>query len=190
MSDKSNRRFEQEVLCHLDIVYRMAVKLCGRPVEAEDLVQETFLRAHRSFSKFELREYGAKPWLIKILHNVFYTNRERAARAPTLFDDLSLDDIAADLQPASDWPDVADGVNWDNFDEELRNALLELSPEYREVIVLWALGDLSYQEIADVMECAIGTVMSRLYRARRKLADALSDFATERRIERGLDTQQ
>lgn len=188
MSDKSNRRFEQEVLCHLDIVYRMALKLCGRATEAEDLVQETFLRAHRSFAKFEMREYGAKPWLIKILHNVFYTRRERASRAPTLFDDLSLDDIAADLQPAADWPDLSDGVDWDKFDEELRNALLELSPEYREVIVLWALGDLTYQEIADVMGCAIGTVMSRLYRARRKLAVSLSDFAADRRLEHGSES--
>jgi len=71
MSGKPDQRFEREVLCHLDIVYRMAVKLTGNPSEAEDLVQDTFLRAHRSFARFELREYGAKPWLLKILHNAF-----------------------------------------------------------------------------------------------------------------------
>jgi len=143
MSEKSNRRFEQDVLCHLDIIYRMAVKLTGSPDEAEDLVQETFLRAHRSFARFEMRAYGAKPWLIKILHNVFYSCRANAARAPTLFDDLSLDDLAAELRPEADWLSAGEVVDWDRFDDELRRALLDLSPEYREVIILWALADLT-----------------------------------------------
>lgn len=190
MSEKPDRRFEQEVLCHLDIVYRMAVKLTGDPSEAEDLVQDTFLRAHRSFAKFELREYGAKPWLLKILHNAFYSRRTKSARAPTLFDDLSFDDLASELRPDTDWLSVGEVVNWDQFDDELRSALLALSPEYREVIVLWALADLSYQEIADAIGCAIGTVMSRLYRARKKLSEQLCEFAADRRLDRGADARK
>ena len=181
MTSKITRRFEEVVLCHLDLVYRMAMKLTGDPHESEDLVQETFLRAHRAFGNFELREYGAKPWLLRILHNVFYTRCGQAGRAPSLLDDLSLDDIAAELeQPPPSFR--ADEVDWEQFEEELKTAVMALSPEYRSVIVLWALADLSYKEIAGVLGCALGTVMSRLYRARQQLGESLSEYATDRRI--------
>jgi RNA polymerase sigma-70 factor (ECF subfamily) len=182
MSAKISRQFEEVVLCHLDLVYRMAMKLSGSPHEAEDLVQETFLRAHKAFSRFELREYGAKPWLLRILHNVFYTRCGRAGKAPTLLEDLSLDDIAAELEHRPLRSFTPDDVDWDQFDEELKTAVLSLSPEYRSVIILWALGDLSYKEIAKVLGCALGTVMSRLYRARQQLGDALGGYASERRF--------
>ncbi len=182
MASKIAREFEDAVLCHMDLVYRMAVKLTGDLHEAEDLVQETFLRAHRAFEKFELREYGAKPWLLRILHNVFYTRCGQANRAPSLMEDLSLDDIAVELEqhplPAFSMEDS----HWDGFEEELKSAVLCLAPEYRSVIVLWALGELSYKEIAKALRCPIGTVMSRLYRARQQLGAMLKDFAEARRI--------
>ncbi|MFQ5500894.1 MAG: RNA polymerase sigma factor [Phycisphaerae bacterium] len=179
MPTKITRHFEDVVLCHLDLVYRMAVKLSGDPHEAEDLVQETFLRAHRAFSKFELREYGAKPWLLRILHNVFYTRCGQAKKAPSLLSDLSLDDIAAELEQGPIQSLKVGELDWDQFDEELKAAVLSLTPEYRSVIVLWALADLSYKEIAKVLDCALGTVMSRLFRARQQLGEALNDFAAD-----------
>ncbi len=182
MSAKISRQFEEVVLCHLDLVYRMAMKLSGDPHEAEDLVQETFLRAHKAFARFELREYGAKPWLLRILHNVFYTRCGRASKAPTLLEDLSLDDIAAELEQRPLRSFTPGDVDWEQFDEELKTAVLSLSPEYRSVIVLWALGDLSYKEIAKALGCALGTVMSRLYRARQHLGEALGGYASDRRF--------
>ena len=83
-------------------------------------------------------------------------------------DDLSLDDFAAELE--RDPMTESGSVNWEMIDEELKGGIDALSPEYRSVLLLWALGDLSYQEIADVSDCAIGTVMSRLYRARQQLS--------------------
>src|SRR5436190_14931438 len=74
----ASEQFENVVLCHADIVYRLAHRLAGSPHEADDLVQETFLRAYRAYDRFELREYGAKPWLLKILHHVFCTRLGRA----------------------------------------------------------------------------------------------------------------
>lgn len=182
MKSRDARTFEKLVLCHLDLVYRVAMKLTGDPHEAEDLVQETFLRAHASFASFELREYGARPWLLKILQNAFFSRCAQAKRAPSLLEDLSLDDIATDLDqnPLPTFP--AGTVDWDRFDEELKLAVLELSPKYRSVIVLWALADLSYREIAEALGCAMGTVMSRLYRARQKLGKELSVFAARRSI--------
>jgi RNA polymerase sigma-70 factor (ECF subfamily) len=157
-------------------------KLAGNVHEAEDLVQETFLKARRSFGGFELRDYGAKPWLLKILHNAFLTRRGAAGRGPTLLDDLRLNDIAADLEAPAGVEYAAGPMNWDSFDEELKHAVEELAPEYRMVLLLWALGDLSYKEIAAVLDIPLGTVMSRLFRARRQLGASLAEYAAERGI--------
>lgn len=181
MPRRTSKRFEEVALCHVDIVFRMARALCRDEHEAEDLTQETFLRAHRAFPRFDLREYGAKPWLLKILHNVFYTRRGQAHRDPTLLDDVSFDDFAAELDQQSPPFDVRN-PDWEHFDEELKAAVGDLSPEYRSVLLLWALADLSYKEIAEVLDCALGTVMSRLYRARQLLNESLADYAKRRGI--------
>lgn len=179
-------RFEQQVLCHFDLVYRVARKLTGDQNEAEDLAQETFLLAHRGFAEFELRAHGAKAWLLKILHNVWVNRLRGDARSPTLTADLSLDDFAAEL--AHDGlPALTPGqIDWEGFDEDLKWAIEDLSPEYRSVLLMWALGDLSYKEIGDVLGCAVGTVMSRLHRARQKLGEALSEYARDRGITSGM----
>jgi RNA polymerase sigma-70 factor (ECF subfamily) len=178
----ANRRFEEVVLCHLNLLYRVAFRLTGNSDEAEDLVQETCLRAHRAFGGFELREYGAKPWLLKILHNAFLSRREQARKTPSLMDDAGLDDFAAAVKhkPLVGLPEGR--VDWEGFDEELKSAVDALTPEYRMVLVLWALGDLSYKEIADVLGCALGTVMSRLHRARQVLMKSLGEYASQRGI--------
>ena len=182
MPRKSRRQFDDVVLCHLDLVYRMARTLVRDEHRAEDLVQETLLRAHRAFDRFDLREYGAKAWLMKILHNVFFTRREQAKRSPSLLEDVSFDDFAAEIERCDLVLVDAQEVDWEHFDEELKEAVESLSPDYRTVLVLWSLGDLSYKEIAQVMDCALGTVMSRLYRARQLLNTALSDYAKDRGI--------
>ena len=182
---EASGQFEELVLCHFDLVYRLALKLTRNPHEAEDLGQETFLKAHRAFGGFELRGYGAKPWLLKILHNVYLTRRGQASRTPTLMDDLSLDDLAAELE-SEPLPTFEGGaMDWENFDDELKAAVEGLAPDYRSVLLLWALGDLSYKEIAEVLDCALGTVMSRLYRARHQLGESLAAYASSRNIKRG-----
>ncbi len=181
MSGRISRNFEDAVLCHMDLVYRMALKLSGDSNEAEDLVQETFLRAHRSYQKFEFREYGAKPWLMRILHNAYFSRRSQSAKAPSLLEDLSLDEIAVELDRPSAGSLKPGEVDWDGFDEELKSAMMGLPPEYREIILLWAIGGFSYKEIAEIAGCALGTVMSRLFRARQQLAHSLAKFASDRR---------
>lgn len=191
-AERSQRRFEEVVLCHLDLVYRIAFKLCRNAHEAEDLVQETFLRAHRAFDRFELREYGAKPWLLKILHNVFFTRRGQASKAPSLLQEMSFDDFAAEIEndPPPEVAESGETLDWENFDEELKTAVEALAPEYRSVLLLWSLGDLSYKEIADVLGCALGTVMSRLHRARQQLMGSLGDYAGERNIRMKADAEE
>lgn len=181
-SDHRTRDFERVALCHLDLVYRMALQLSGDSHVAEDLVQETFLRAHRAFDRFELREYGAKPWLLRILHNVFFTRCGASGRAPTMSEDMSLDDLAAELELSPVKLSEVGEPDWEQFDEELKAAVLALPPDHRAVLLLWALGDLSYKEIAKVLGCAMGTVMSRLFRARQQLGAALAEFAATRGV--------
>ncbi len=182
MEQDLKTRFEAVAMPHLDTVYRVARTLTPDTSEAEDLVQETYVRAFRGFGGFELREYGAKPWLLRILHNVFYTLKNKQRRQPTLLDDVDFDHFEDELSDAQIEPVLADTVNWDHVDEELKAAVDQLQPEYRTTLLLWAVEGLSYKEIAEACDCALGTVMSRLYRARQLLGRRLHDYAHERKL--------
>jgi RNA polymerase sigma-70 factor (ECF subfamily) len=181
MSESLVERFEDQCLVHLDSVYRMARRLAHDDAEAEDLVQDTLVRAFRAFDRFELREYGVKPWLFKILHNTFYTHRGQTRRQPTLLDGVSFDKFTAEDGSTSE-ADGIENIDWEAIDEELKEAVEALQPEYQLVLLLWSFEDLSYKEIADVCDCPVGTVMSRLYRARQQLGDRLKEFAEHRNI--------
>jgi len=174
------RRFEQIAVPQMDSVYRMARRLTRHDAEADDLIQETFLRAYRAFATFELREYGIKPWLLRILHNLYYTGLGRQRREPTLLADVDLHHAADELDAESTGGEIT--LDWDKYDQELKRAVLGLQPEYRVVLLLWAVEELSYKEIAQVCECPIGTVMSRLYRARQILGRQLAEFARGRNV--------
>lgn len=172
--------FATVALPHLDAVHRMARTLARNDAEADDLVQETFIRAYRAFASFELREQGAKPWLLKILHNTFFSHRARQRREPTLMENLDFESVAAEL----DDPSLSEGVriDWDTVDEELKRAVAELPTEFQTVLLLWSIEGLSYREIAEVCGCALGTVMSRLYRARQLLIRRLAQYAQSNRL--------
>jgi RNA polymerase sigma-70 factor (ECF subfamily) len=176
-------RFEAVALPHLDSVYRMARALGSDAAEADDLVQETFTRAYRAFDRFELHEYGAKPWLLRILQNVFYTAKGKQRRQPRLLEDIDLSHFVDELNWSECVPVSVGGLDWDHFDEELKSAVAHLQPEYRIVLLLWSIEGLSYREIADLCECALGTVMSRLYRARRTVGRRLREYARERKLD-------
>ncbi len=175
--------FEHIALPHLKNVYRAARALAPIEAESEDLVQETFLRAFRAFGRFELREYGAKPWLLRILYNVFCTAKGRQRREPTLLDDLDFDHFADELSDGGLDPESVDTIDWDAFDQELKHAVVGLQPSYRLVLLLWAIEGLSYKEIADVCDCALGTVMSRLYRARQLVGRQLREYSRGRKLD-------
>lgn len=182
LTDGGMPGFEEVALPHLDAVYRMARKLAGGEADAEDLVQETFTRAFKAFRRFELRQFGPKPWLFKILHNAFYTQAGKNRRQPTLLDDVDFDHFTDELDNAQFESGAGARINWDGVDQEIKQAIEGLQVEYREVLVLWALEDLSYKEIADVCGCPVGTVMSRLYRARQLLGQKLGDYARNHNV--------
>jgi RNA polymerase sigma-70 factor (ECF subfamily) len=175
------REFEKLALEQIDTLYRMARRLCGRAGGAEDLVQETYLRALSASGKFQLEEFGIRPWLLRIMHNLHITRMGRNQRQPQALDESQLDTAgfaaAAVEFAAGETADLFEGM-----DEQLAAALEELPPEYQQVMLLWAVEDLSYKEIAIVMDVPIGTVMSRLHRARQKLSTQLHDYAQRNRL--------
>lgn len=173
--------FRELALAEMDSVYRMAMHLARNPEDASDLVQETYLKAFKAEGRFELRDHGVRPWLFKILHNNFYTRVKKQKREPTLGDEVIAEasgGVAGEVDaPPPAW-DLAH-LDWEQVDDRLKHAIDQLPDHYREVLLLWAVEGLKYREIAEVLGVALGTVMSRLYRARGILTENLADLASE-----------
>jgi RNA polymerase sigma-70 factor (ECF subfamily) len=153
--------FEQVFLPHLDAAYNLARWLLRNDQDAEDAVQEAYLRAHKAYDRF--RGGDGKAWLMTILRNVCYTmiKKLRSHEAPEPFDE--------EIHQASDGLDAHEAFQKKANAETLHGALEKLPAEFREIIVLHDLEGLAYKEIATVVGIPIGTVMSRLARARGRL---------------------
>ena len=171
MEPSELERFEAIVLPHLDAAYTLARYLTRDDHDAQDIVQDAYLRALKYFGGF--RGGGAdgrdgRAWLLAIVRNTAYRwrRRHRADALATEFDEEQHSDAVAEHHPAA-------ALERDTARESLHQALDRLGPEFREVIVLRELEGLSYKEISDVTGVPIGTVMSRLSRARRRLQEAL-----------------
>jgi len=162
-------RFEQSVLPHLGAAYNLARWLLRNPADAEDVVQESYLRAFRFFGGY--RGGDIRAWLLTIVRNTTYTwlqqNRSREFAEP--FND-EVEEIQDDALDPETLVIQSAGV------EALRKALNQLPIEFREIIVLREFEELSYKEISAIAEIPIGTVMSRLARARRRLQEQLTDL--------------
>lgn len=156
-------QFEEIVMPHLDAAYNLARWLAGNDHDAEDIVQEASVRAYRFSGGF--RGGNSRSWLLAIVRNTAYTwlKKNRSKTFISINDD-DMSDIEDQSVPAFDSADV--GV--------LRAALEELPPEFREALVLRELEGFSYKEIAEVADVPVGTVMSRLARARRQLQEYLT----------------
>ena len=173
MQEKSDlASFDRNVLPHLRAAYNLARWLTRNDHDAEDVVQEAYLRAFRFFGGF--RGGDSRAWLLTIVRNVYFTwARRNDAQASAAVADDTVESIESpSLNPEARLLQTADS-------EQLRQALDDLPPEYREVIVLRELEELSYKEIAEIAGVPLGTVMSRLARARKRLQQCL--MASERR---------
>ncbi|MFN8495091.1 MAG: sigma-70 family RNA polymerase sigma factor [Caldilineaceae bacterium] len=161
-------RFEQVVLPHLDAAYNLARWLTRNEQDAEDVVQEAYLRAFKFFANF--RGGDSRTWLLAIVRNTCYTwlRQNRSHELTHVFDE-ELHDAPADCETLN--PEVLFERSSDV--QLLKDALAALPVEYREVVVLRELEELSYKEIARIADVPIGTVMSRLNRARQRLQEYL-----------------
>lgn len=162
----ADEAFARYVLPEIEMLLRVARSLTRHHAEAEDLVQDTLLRAHRGIAGFDGRHPRA--WLLTILRNT-HVNRNRRRRPELLRDP----DAAGDQVSSLAAPERTDGFVDDDLDHEIVGALDELDPRFRQVVALVDIDGLSYAEAAEVLDVPIGTVMSRLHRARTRIRDRL-----------------
>lgn len=164
--DARRLSFEAEALTHLDALFRVALRFVGNAADADDLVQDTLFRAYQAWDQYKLGT-NAKGWLITILRNVFINEYRRNQRRREILD--------------SGHPGPAENPTVRYFDdlvdEEVTRAIDALPLPYREVIVLRDVEELHYEEIATMLGVPVGTVKSRLFRAREMLQDRLRDYA-------------
>jgi RNA polymerase sigma factor (sigma-70 family) len=165
------RAFDQAVLPHLDAAYNLARWLTRNNQDAEDVTQEACLRAFKYWKGFSGRD--SRSWLLAIVRNTFYSWLRQRSDQPVLTEDGEMDDTAGRT------PDPESALIRNVDRNTLRAALEDLAVEFREAIVLREMEGLSYKEIADIAGVPIGTVMSRLARARKRLQIYLAKTASE-----------
>ncbi|HYE72152.1 MAG TPA: sigma-70 family RNA polymerase sigma factor [Blastocatellia bacterium] len=173
MTNRGYEAFEAAALPHLNDLYRAARHTLGNAAEAEDIVQETFLQAWKSFHRFEVGT-NCRAWLFKILFHVIHHNRRkwRNWKWNSESDELVMETLV--YEPP---------IPQDICDEDVLAALERVPQSFREVILLADVEEFSYKEIAAMLEIPIGTVMSRLNRGRKMLRAELADYATSCGIE-------
>ena len=174
--DQKREAFEREALVHLDALYRVALRLTGNSSDADDLVQDTLLKAYRAWDQFESGT-NAKGWLLTILRHAFINEYRRRRRRPDMVD------VDA-LEPFAVFPEVQEedpqGAFFDRIvDDEVLRSIDGLPEAFRETLVLSDVEGLNYQEIARTLDVPVGTVKSRLFRARRMLQGKLYQYAVE-----------
>jgi RNA polymerase sigma-70 factor (ECF subfamily) len=178
--------FEEIALEYLSPLFNLALNLTRNRKDAEDLVQETYLRAYRFFDSYQPGTH-IKAWLFRILRNTFI-NRYRAKQVRPEEVDFSKVELAYERvvddqflqanRPVSPEEAMMNGV----LDEEVETALARLPEEYRSVVILALVEDLSYKEIATALSIPLGTVMSRLHRGRKLLQNQLLEYARKKGI--------
>ena len=176
MVDTQRETFEAEALPHLDTVYRVALRLSGDESQADDLTQETMLKAYRAWAQFR-KGTNARAWLLTILRNTFINeDRKRRKTGPTVdVTEVEAYTVFHDLQDAD-----PEGRFFDQLvDDDVTRAIDELPDEFREALVLSDVEGLPYAEIARITEVPVGTVKSRIFRARQALQKRLYDYAVE-----------
>lgn len=173
--------FERDALAHLDALYAMAMRLTRSPADADDLVQDTFLKAHRFSDQFAAGT-NLKAWLFKILTNTFINKYRRATRERDVLEDAGQGPVGEGVMSHAAMRALTDPVGaalQPLVSAEIERALDTLPEDYRTMILLADLEELSYKEIAEVVGCPIGTVMSRLHRARKQMQSQLYEHARE-----------
>ena len=181
MNSQERKAFHEEAVPHIDALYGTALRLTKSESDAEDLIQETMLKAFRYFDKYE-NGTNCKAWLFKIMHNTFINRyRKKQKRKEYLIDDdyrpLQERAEAPKHTPFHENFQSEEQLYFKMFGDEVKKALQEVPVDFRMVVLLADLQDFAYKEIAEIMDCPIGTVMSRLYRGRRMLQSQLADYA-------------
>lgn len=178
--DPSSKRDEFAAIAseHFNTLYSTAMRLARNASEAQDLVQETLLKAYRFFDHFEAGT-NVKAWLFTILRNTYINNYRKTARQQEYVDFERIEPFYADSAPVPEAVErhALEAMLHHVVQDDVKRALDELPEVYRLVVLLADMAELSYKDIATIVGCPEGTVMSRLFRGRRLLRKSLADFA-------------
>jgi RNA polymerase sigma-70 factor (ECF subfamily) len=195
-TDRTRRDFESLALGHINSLYSAALRLTKNDRDAEDLVQDTFLRAFRFFDKFE-RGTNMKAWLFKILTNTFINRYRRRVKERSVVEGAARESASngtAQGFVALDATETSANPEQYLFDRLLSDDVLHaidgLPIDFRLVVILADLQEFSYKEIAEILDCPVGTVMSRLYRGRKLLQKQLLGYAIDQGVIHGGAAQE
>lgn len=184
--EELHERFERDALPLLRDMYAAAIRLTRNPTDAEDLLQETYLRAYRGFAGFE-EGTNLRAWLYRILTNTYINMYRKQQREPQTISEDEAEEwyLYSKLSERGAEPSAEVTVLESLPDEDVRAALDSLPEQFRIAVLLADVEGFSYKEIASILDVPIGTVMSRLHRGRRALEKALMDVMQERGIVHG-----
>jgi RNA polymerase sigma-70 factor (ECF subfamily) len=178
-NDVTRNEFERLAMKHVDPLYSAALRLTKNDRDAEDLVQDTFLRAYRFFEKFE-RGTNIKAWLFKILTNTFINRYRRSVKERSIVEGSERDAVHERFisREATEYAANPEQFFFDRLlSDDVLTAVDSVPIDFRMVVILADLQEFSYKEIAEILDVPVGTVMSRLYRGRRLLQKALGTYA-------------
>jgi RNA polymerase sigma-70 factor (ECF subfamily) len=188
LSPEDKKRFQRDAIPLLDSLYAGALRMTRNPADAEDLLQETMMRAYRSFDRFE-EGTNLKAWLFRILTNAYINTYRKKQREPQKVsqDEIQDFDLYRELKDHDPQLSVTpETLVLDRLvDGDILQAIEELPEQFRLAVILSDVEDFSYAEMAEIMDVPLGTVMSRLHRGRKALQKRLWDVARERGIVKG-----
>jgi RNA polymerase sigma-70 factor (ECF subfamily) len=177
-SDKQ-KAFEGEALGHTDLLYNYALRMTGNPADADDLVQETFLKAYRFWDRYE-QGTNIRAWLFRILKNSYINRYRKESKEPSKVDYDDVQNFYSSM-PVNGGTDNSPDLAFDRMlDDVVSAAVLDLPEDFRTVVILCDIEGLTYEEIAEFVDRPLGTVRSRLHRGRKILQGKLSTYARER----------
>ena len=175
-----HKEFEREALPHMDILFNYALRMTGSRADAEDLLQETFLKAFRFWDKYE-KGTNIRAWLFRIMKNTYINMYRKAVKEPDTVDYDNIQNFYDSIREVStDSNDLQEKIFGQLLDDDVAKALESLPEEFRTVVILCDIEGLTYEEIAEFVECPVGTVRSRLHRGRKLLHTILFDYAKKR----------
>jgi RNA polymerase sigma-70 factor (ECF subfamily) len=174
------QEFEREAVPHMELLYNYALRLTANADDASDLLQETFMKAYRFWDKYEIGT-NIRAWLFRIMKNSYINRYRRETKTPETVDYEDVQNFYTLIKSdAVDANDLQEKIFGGLLDDDITRALESLPEDFRTVVILCDIEGLTYEEIAEFVNCPIGTVRSRLHRGRKMLRAKLFDYAKKR----------
>ncbi|HET6272490.1 MAG TPA: sigma-70 family RNA polymerase sigma factor [Bacteroidota bacterium] len=180
IKNQKQQEFEREALPHMDLLYNYGLRMTNNTADADDLVQETYLKAFRFWDKYE-KGTNIRAWLFRILKNSYINRYRRETKEPEMVDYDDVQNFYNTVRgESSETNDLQETLFGNLLDDDVAKAIAALPDDFRTVVILCDIEGLTYEEIAEFVDIPLGTVRSRLHRGRKLLRAQLLDYAKNR----------